>query len=220
MNLAPKIEDRLRSLPSKRRRVVVHGVNSFAQQLVEKSSNSNSLKRIEAASQAAVDTFGLLMMATSRQLDRLSKLLAEVRTEDEAEVADVEALEASGHFQVLALYRAIEEDSLSVAQLEAAGIQRQRLKQLRDQDRLFGVKLPFQRGFLYPRWQFGDDLRPKDFLPDIMKVAHEEELDAFGVHLVMTNPAAGGGTTPLELCEQGRLELALNALRGTGELGG
>ncbi len=220
MNLPAKIEDRLQSLPSKRRRVVVDGVNSFARELVEQSASTDNLKRVEAASRAAVDALDLLMMATSRQLERLGKLLAELRAGTDAEDMDLEALEASGRLQVLARYRSVEDQSLSVAQLEAAGIQRQRLKQLRDQDRLLGIKLPFQRGFLYPRWQFGDDLRPKMYLPEILKVARAEEIDALGVHLVMTNPTAGGGTMPLELCEQGRLDLALNALRGTGELGG
>jgi len=220
MNLPAQIEDRLQSLPSKRRRVVVNGLHSFVSLLLEQSASTDNLKRVEAASQGAIDALDLLMLATSRQLDRFGRLLVEVRAENDAEELDLDALEASGRLQVLALYRAVEEESLSVAHLEAEGIQRQRLKQLRDQHRLLGIKLPFRRGFLYPRWQFGDDLRPKGFLPEVLRVAREEELDALGVHQVMTNPAAGGGTTPLELCEQGCLELALNALRGTGELGG
>ena len=220
MILPAKIENRLQSLPTRKRRVVVDGVENFTRQLLEQSKSSSNLKRVAAASQAAVDAFDLLMLATSGQLERLGSLLAEMRVSTDAETLDLPSLEASGRLQVLALHRRVEEESLSVAELEAAGIQRQRLKQLRDQDRLLGIKLPFQRGFLYPRWQFGDDLRPKSFLPDLLKVAREEEIDALGVHLVMTNPTAGGGKTPLELCEQSRLDLALHALRGTDELGG
>ena len=220
MNLAPKIESRLQDLPAKRRRVVIDSVNHFVTRLLAQSASIDDLKQVKATGQAAADAFDLLSMATSRQLERLGKLLAEVRAEHDVEEMDLEALEGSGRLQVLALYRAVEDESLSVAQLEAAGIHRQRLKQLRDRGRLLGIKLPFQRGFLYPRWQFGDDLRPKRYLPQILTVAREEGLDALSVHRVMTHPAAGGGTTPLELCEQGRVELALNALRGTGELGG
>ena len=182
---------------------------------VTQADGGEALRGVMAESSADLVILDLVMPGE----DGLS-LTRYLRAETDAEAIDLEALEASGRLQVLSLYRAVEEESLSVALLEEAGIQRQRLKQLRDQDRLLGIQLPFRRSFLYPRWQFGDDLRPKMFLPEVLRVAREAGLDALGVHRVMTNPSAAGGTTPLELCEQGRVELAMNALRGAGERGG
>lgn len=216
MNLATHIEHQLDALFSRRRRAVLAGLNTVARELLRQSLIAEDLDKVEAASRAATDTIEILMRAPSRQLERM----AELRAETAAAEMDLEGLEASGRLQVLALYRAVEEESLSVSELAAAGISRQRLQQLRDQDRLLGIQLPFRRGFLYPRWQFGEDLRPRDFLPEILAVAHEQGLDALTVHRVMTNPAAGGGVSPLELCEQGQSGQAINALRTLGELGG
>lgn len=220
MSLPPQIESRLRSLPSKRRRVVVEKINGYAHELIAQAANEDNLGKLEAVGQASVDTLDLLMLATARQLERYRQLLADVRAAADPEQMELEDLEASGRLQVLELYREVEEASLSVAELEEAGIQRQRLKQLRDQGRLLGIQLPFRRGFLYPRWQFGRDLRPKEFLAEVLRVAGEKGLDPLSVHRLMTHAGSGGGTTPLELCEQGQTRLALNALHGTGEVGG
>lgn len=137
-----------------------------------------------------------------------------------AEELETEELETRGRLQLLALLGAVKDASLSVAELESAGISRQRLKELRDQNYLLGIQLPFQRGFLYPRWQFEDDLTPKAFLPRVLEVADEAGLDALTVHQILTNPAAGGGVTPLQLCEDGRIETTLDILRAFGESGG
>lgn len=220
MNLTAETEGWLLGLPRKRRQVVLAGLDEFARGLRDQTRTTDDLKKVEAASRAATDVLKLLMTATSGRFLRLAELLAELRAATDAEEMTGEELEASGRLQVLALYRTVEEESLTVAELEAAGISRQRLKQLRDQNRLLGVKLPFQRGFLYPRWQFARDLRPRGFLPRVLAAAAEEGLDALTVHRVMTNPAAGGGASPLELCETGQIEQALNALRTVGELGG
>ncbi len=220
MHLTAEIEDWLHELPRKRRQVVLDGLDEFARALREQARVADDLKRIRAASRAATDALKLLMTVRSRQLMDLAGQLADLRAAtDAAEMAD-EELEASGRLQVLALYRAVEEESLSVAELEAAGISRQRLQQLRGQDRLLGIQLPFRRGFLYPRWQFAADLRPRDFLPEVLAAAREQGLDGLTVHRLMTRPDAGGELSPLALCEQGLLEQALNVLRAVGELGG
>lgn len=220
MDFPAQIEARLHDLPAKRRRTVVQGLNRLAAELVALSAITDDLKKLEAASRAAADVVELLMTGTAGQLTRLARLLDDLRGGIDAEELTPGELEASGRLQVLAVYRAVEEESFSVAELEEAGIQRQRLKQLRDQDRLLGIQLPFQRGFLYPRWQFGEDLRPRRFLPQILAVARESGWDALSVHRFMTHPQKGGAPAPLELCERGSVELALNALRAAGELGG
>ncbi len=220
MELTPNLEHQLRGLPQKRRRVVVDGLNSFARGLLEQSAASGDLQKVETASRAALDALEVLMSASPELLARLTDVLAELRTESEAAEMDLAELKASGRLQVVASYRAVEAESLSVAELEAAGIQRQRLQQLRDQDRLLGIRLPFQRGFLYPRWQFGDDLRPGRYLPELLAAARQAGLDALTVHRVMTRPTADGDRTLVDLCQQGAIEPALYALRNVGELGG
>lgn len=220
MDFPEPIEARLHELPMKRRRTVVQGLHRLATELVALSAITDDLKKLEAASRAAADVVELLMTGSAGQLTRLARLLADLRSEIDAEEMTSEELEASGRLQVLALYRAVEEESFSVAELERAGIHRQRLKQLRDQNRLLGIQLPFQRGFRYPRWQFGDDLRPKAYLPEILEAAHEMGWDALSVHRLMTQSKGEGAPAPLELCERGRIGLALNALRAAGELGG
>lgn len=220
MELALQIDDLYKKLSARRRRVVLAGVNAFARELLEKSADTDSLAKVEATGQAAVDAVDLLMRGSGRQVSQVTDMLATMRQQTEAEDLETEELEASGRLQLLALYRAVEEASLSVAELESAGISRQRLKQLRDQHRLLGIRLPFQRGFLYPRWQFEDDLTPKPFLPRVLDVAQEAGLDALTVHQILTNPAAGGGVTPLQLCEDGRVDTTLDILRTFGESGG
>lgn len=220
MELTPQIEDRLRTLSSRRRRVVVESLNLFARELLDQSAASRNSKRIQVAGRAAVDAFEVLMSGGAGQVARVSDLLAQVRSDIPAEEMELEELEASGRLELLALYRSVEEESLKVSELEEAGISRQRLKQLRDQDRLLGIKLPFQRGFLYPRWQFGEDLTPASFLPEILAAARKEGLDELTVHRLMTDPDAGGGTPLCALCRRGEIELALNAIRTFGQSGG
>ena len=220
MNLAPQLEQRLHDLPGRRRQVVEDSLNGLAQELLEGELATASLAKVEAAGRVAIDALEVLMTASPELLERVGQALADMRAEIDAEETDPDALAAGGRLQVVELFRRIEAESLTVAQLEAAGIQRQRLKQLRDQDRLLGIELPFRRGFLYPQWQFGDDLRPRSELPDLLAAAREAGLDAITVHRAMTRPEAGDGATLLELCARGRLDLALNALRTFGELGG
>jgi hypothetical protein len=220
MDLAPAIETRLRELPPKRRRVVLDSLNALARELLDRTSATRELKKVQAAGQAAVDAVEVLMGGRRPEVERVSEVLAELRAGTEAEEMDLGELEASGRLQLLALYRAVEEDSLKVAELEEAGISRQRLAQLRQQDRLLGIKLPFQRGFVYPRWQFEDDLTPKGFLPEVLAAAREEGLDPLTVHRVLTRPEAGGGEPPVALCQGGRVDLAVNALRALGQSGG
>lgn len=220
MTLALAISDRLQQLPERRRRLVEEGLNRFAEELVERSAEVGDLKKIEAASRAAVDAVDVLMFGRREELERLQELLAELRSRLDADGMELMELEASGRLQLLALYRGVEEESLSVAELEEVGISRQRLKQLRDEGRLLGILLPFRRGYLYPSWQFQEDLTPLSFLPELLEVAAEEDIDPLTVHRLLTNRPAGDGATPLQLCEEGRVDLARNLLRAHGQSGG
>lgn len=220
MELSPVLETRLQKLPAKRRRAVVASLNELAEELLEDWAATADLARIEAAGQAAADTVELLMGGGVRDVARVSRLLAEIRDGHEAEEMSMDELEASGRLQLLTAYRAVEEESFQVSELEEAGISRQRLAQLRRQDRLLGIDLPFQRGFLYPQWQFGRDLTPKGYLRELMKEAHLGGLDALTVHRVMTQTKVGEGASLVELCDRGRVDLALNALRTASQSGG
>ncbi len=220
MELTPAIETRLQELPAKRRRAVVASLNEFAQELLDRWGSTGELARIEAAGQAAVDTVEMLMGGGAADVARVSKLLAEIREGHDAKEMSMDELEASGRLQLLTAYRAVEEESFQVSEFEDAGISRQRLAQLRRQDRLLGIDLPFQRGFLYPRWQFGRDLTPKGYLRELLKEAHLGGLDALTVHRVMTQTKVGEEASLVELCDHGRVDLALNALRTASQSGG
>ncbi len=128
-------------------------------------------------------------------------------------------LEAQGRLRVYSLFRTVEGQSWTVAELEGLGIQRQRLKQLRNQKRLLGIKLPSHRGFLYPHWQLTEAMRPREIVQELVEAGEDAGLDSLGLHLLLTNPRAGGGETPLEMIERGRSDLALNVIRTADEMG-
>lgn len=220
MELTPALETRLQELPAKRRKAVVASLNELAEELLDHWAVTSDLARIEAAGQAAADTVELLMSGGARDVARVSKLLAEIREDHDAEDMSLDELEASGRLQLLTLYRSVEEESFQVSELEEAGISRQRLAQLRRQDRLLGIDLPFQRGFLYPRWQFDSYMSPKAYLPELLAEARRAGLDNLTVHRLLTRPESGDGAPLYERCDQGRVDLALNALYTVGQSGG
>jgi len=83
---------------------------------------------------------------------------------------------------------------------------RERYRQLRQQHRLIGVRIPGTSGFWYPAWQFDDDLQPLRQLPQLADIQDEARLSAVELHELMTNPDAGGGIEPAELLRAGDIE--------------
>ncbi len=148
---------------------------------------------------------------------QLESVMAALERHDPADAEDTGAeVEVKGRLRLQALYQRIFADSYSVKDLTAQwGVSRQRLAQLRGEDRLFAVSVPFQRSRLYPRWQFGEDLRPRPLMPNLIQEAKQSGLDAIDFHQLMTNPASGAGTTPVELLDQGEEQKVLDIIRAT-----
>jgi hypothetical protein len=131
--------------------------------------------------------------------------------------ADDETLNDWGRLRVLTMYEQVRREVHTVGWLEEQGVSRQRLNQWRQAGRLHGIKgVPGVRGFAYPRWQFDDTLHPREFMPALTAAAEDARLDALALHLLMTNPAAGGGQTPLALLEQGEHALVERLVRRAG----
>ena len=163
------------------------------------------------------EIFGtLLSVERERRGHIVSLLLDDLRDAGlEAEDPQLEAaaLEQWGRLQVLDTYERVRGESHTVGWLEEHGVSRQRLNQWRRGGRLFAIRdVPGVKGFAYPRWQFSDSLRPKAWLAQILDAAQAARLDGLGLHLLMTNPRAGNGRSPLELAESGALDTAVQVV--------
>ena len=146
-------------------------------------------------------------------LERLHRRLVEETSVDE--------LEERNRRRLQAVYRSIMDDSYTVKDLrDAWNISRQRLQQLRGENRLFAIEVPHRKGFFYPRWQFDQETKPWSFMPELIGTAKAEELDPISFHRLMTNPHAGNGVAPIELAKSGEMDQALGIIRVTGEQGG
>ena len=66
MNLNPQIEARLHDLPSKRRRVVVDGLDGFARELLEQSTSTDDLKKVELYAFGGLSSHLHLLLGASR----------------------------------------------------------------------------------------------------------------------------------------------------------
>jgi hypothetical protein len=177
-----------------------------------------STKQLDEQGRAAVDTLRLLVGGGADRLETLIDALESPAVEGYADISEEEA-EARARLRLHALYQRVIRDSFTVSELtQRVGISRQRLKQLRDQDRLFAIEVPFQRGMLYPRWQFGiADGKPRAQMPQLIAAAREGGLDAISFHILINNAAAGGGLSPLDLLEAGEERRVLRILRGADQ---
>src|SRR5215213_118608 len=168
---------------------------------------------VPAARLAAAFT-AYVRRAGADEFDALVELLDRpVARED----VDDETLNDWGRLRVLTMYEQVRSDVHTVGWLEEQGVSRQRVNQWRLAGRLYGIKgVPGVRGFAYPRWQFDDTLHPHEFMPAITGAAEDARLDPLALHLLMTNPEAAGGQTPLTLLEQGERALVERLIRSAG----
>src|SRR3954451_2834445 len=152
--------------------------------------------------------------ASADDFDELTALLDRSVVDPDA---DDETLNDWGRLRVLTMYEQVRGDVHTVGWLEEQGVSRQRVHPWRAGARLYGIKgVPGVRGFAYPRWQFDDTLHPREFMPDLSAAAEDARLHPLGLHLLMTNPAAGGGQTPLALAAHGELALVERQIRAAG----
>jgi hypothetical protein len=210
--------DIYKDLPLKSRAPMRRAMQQIADLLIQSThlQTAGEAATFEQRAQTAVDTLRVIALGDSRQLQSVIEALEPITPEDPGTV-DLEEAEARGRLRLQALYRKIVTDSYSVADLRAEwGITRQRLAQLRQEDRLFAISVPFHRGMLYPRWQFGVDQRPRPIMPNLIKQAKSVGLDAIGFHQLMTNPASGSGTSLVQMLNYGQEELVIGIIRASG----
>lgn len=107
-------------------------------------------------------------------------------------------------------------DSLTIEEVAAhAGLTFAQIDQAEREGQLLAVRSIAGDITLYPAWQFDESVRP--LLPALR--AANPRLDADSLHAVMTNPAAGDGTAPLDLLRAGKLDLVCQILAAAGEMG-
>lgn len=161
----------------------------------------------EALSGAISGVARVLLGGSSEDIAALENKLRR-NQENEQHSDSLEELEVRNKLRVFARYREIEERSLSGTELrERLGVSRQRLGQLRKEERLLGVRLPIRREVYYPLWQFGEDGRPLEAMPRLIEAAEEAGLGALALDALMTNPGAAeseaGGATLADLLRSG-----------------
>jgi hypothetical protein len=150
----------------------------------------------------------------------LERVLAALEEGDDGEPASA-ALEDWGRLQMHATLARVRDESLTVRWLDQHGVSRQRLNQWRRGGRLVGIRdVPGVKGFVYPRWQFTDALRPKPWLAQVIEAAEEARLEPLAMHLFMTNPDAGYDRSPLEAAEAGDVHTTVELVAAANAQGG
>ena len=93
------------------------------------------------------------------------------------------------------------------------GVSRQRLHQLRQEDRLLGLGLGGPRGALYPAWQFGPTGRLAPGLQQLLRAARERGIEAAALHTWMETPREEfGRVAPADLLRRGEVDRIVSAL--------
>jgi len=178
---------------------------------VEKSFLELPRGEREALSGAISGFARVLLGGSSEDIVALENKL---RRDQESDSDSLEELEVRNKLRVFARYRGIEERSLSGTELrERLGVSRQRLGQLRKEERLLGVRLPIRREVYYPLWQFGEDGKPLEAMPRLIEAAEETGLGALALDALMTNPTTvDNGETLVVLLRSGDPEAEEYAL--------
>jgi hypothetical protein len=109
-----------------------------------------------------------------------------------------------------AVFQKIRRESLTVGELKTYK-SRQRLQQLRDEGRLFAIKSPYERGLIYPSWQFGAGYEPRAVMAQLLDVAKDAGLSALSLHQLMSGKR-DGRQTGVELLDAGKFDQVLRLL--------
>ncbi|MEN3281507.1 MAG: hypothetical protein V7607_2647 [Solirubrobacteraceae bacterium] len=166
--------------------------------------------QLEDHAQAAIDTFEVLLGGNGRQLKAVIDALEPPHENDPSKI-NVDEARARARLRLQAMYRKIMEESLTVADLRDWGLSRQRVGQLRDEQRLFAIKVPYHRELFHPTWQFTAEHRPRPIMPTLLRAAKDARLDAIGFHQLMTGRREGG-RTGVQLLDAGREDLVLSLI--------
>ncbi len=203
----------LEDLPDPSREAMLGAVAHFGGSLVGAvDSQARSSIQIRERASLAAELFDVLLRGRPKQVEALIHALQQVEQQADTE-ADLAEAEEHARFRMKATYLRVMEESFTVGQLrEQLELSRQRIKQLRDEDRLFAIKAPYERSLLYPRWQFDASGLPREEMPELLGAAQAANLDALGFHLLMTG-TRGEEPTGVQMLREGRDDLALSLVR-------
>ncbi|MEK6252328.1 MAG: hypothetical protein AABM43_10365 [Actinomycetota bacterium] len=171
-------------------------------------AEQRSARQLREQMRVALDTTRALVSGRPRVFEAVSKVLDQARDLDEAQI------DTLNEARLIALHNRVREDSHLGKDLEKWGLVRQRLHQLREENRIFAIKIPQERGLLYPEWQFDPEThRERAGVAELISTAKDVGIDPLSFHLLMTNPEAGDGTAPVKMMESGDIESAQVILR-------
>ena len=210
-----RADGRLRQrLSDDRREPAVQAVAHLADSLLTTAwdvdiTDEGLARRLDAATAAAQ----AVTVVSERQLAQIELVLHGLAPDQ-----DLEASKRRGEERIRQLYDRIIMDSYSTGQLSKKfRIKRQRAHQLRQEDKLFAIRVPQHRGLLHPVWQFVD-MAPRPEMSQLIKQAREARLSAIELHTLMTNPnLLDDGETLLKHFEAGNLDLVLAVIMSGGE---
>jgi hypothetical protein len=161
----------------------------------------------------AAELVDLLLRGSASEVESLVEALKPLPLREGESEADLRAAEDRARLRMKGIYLRTIEESFSVTQLrEELGCSRQRLQQLREEDRLFAVDVPYERGLSYPRWQFDLSGRPREEMNSLIVAARASGLDALGFHLLMTG-SRGDERSGVQMLREGDTEEALALVR-------
>lgn len=166
-----------------------------------------SQRQFLAQLDVAVGVAEAMLAGNSAVLEQVEDLLT-----DPGFVSD--KVDAVNLARELAISNKLRNESFTTSDLKSWGLSRQRLHQLRSENRLFAVKIPQERGLLYPKWQL--DKKTKRGMPGLDSAVLEAkrlEIDPISFHQIMTNPDAGDGMEPRSFLADGDTERVLAILR-------
>jgi len=201
----------LEDLPDFSREAMLGAVAHFGGSLVSTlPPQARTSRQIQERANLAAELFDLLLHGRAEQVEALIDILQPLPESSTENEEGLRAAEDRARLRMKAIYFRVIEESFTVAQMrEELQLSRQRVKQLRDEDRLFAVKAPYEKSLLYPKWQFDSSGRPRAEMPGLIVAARDAGLDSLGFHLLMTG-RRGEAPSGVQLLRDGDIDAALS----------
>jgi hypothetical protein len=217
-NVLKKTDDQLRKrVDPQRVESIELAAKAVVRRLIQDAySTEITDAQLSDRAQLAIDTYDVVLSGGIPQLESVIVALdSHEADEHKADDEDdgIELARARARIRMHAIFRKILSESLTIGQLKPYK-SRQRLQQLRDEDRLFAIKTPYERGLVYPSWQFDDSYDPLPAMPALIHAAKDVGLSPLGFHQIMTGGRVEG-RTGVELLGEGREDLVLSVLRAS-----
>lgn len=212
---ALKTENVRKRVDATRIDAIEEAASNIISQLVHDSYSATlSNTQLGERAQLAVDAFRVALGGSRKQLQSLIDALDADEEPDADE--DLERARAQARLRMQAVFQKIRRESLTVGELKPYK-SRQRLQQLRDEGRLFAIKSPYERGLLYPSWQFDEGYEPRTAMSQVLNTAKESGLSALSLHQLMSR-RRDSRPTGIELLDAGKVDQVLRLL-STSERG-